>query len=200
MSDYPNLLIAIGASAGGLPVISQVVEQLPQSFQGTIVIANHRNPKAPNAMPEIIRRRTRITVAEPEDDSPIECTTIYIGAPAETVEVEDDDSDGDAVFDVEIDTSDYARLHRIDDLFKSVAEVAGKNAVGVVLTGMLWDGVEGLQAIHIAGGLCIVQDPEEAQFRSMPDNALSAVVPDFVGTADQIASYLTELGCQGRCD
>lgn len=199
MPDYPNLLIAIGASAGGLPAISRIVEQLPETYQGTIVIANHRDPKAPNVMSDIIRRRARIKVEEPEDESPIECTTIYIGAPAETVEVEDEDRDGEGNFDVDVDTSDYARIHRIDDLFKSVADVAGRNAVGVILTGMLWDGVDGLKAISAAGGKCIVQDPVEAQFKSMPENALEAVVPDFVGTTDAIAEFLVQLAEEREC-
>lgn len=199
MPDYPNLLIAIGASAGGLQAITKILEKLPESLQATIIIANHRDPKSPNVMSSIIRRSTRLTVKDAEDDLPIECTTVYLGGPAETVEVEGEDHGRIANLDVDTKTSFVARSQRIDDLFKSVAEVAGKNAVGVVLSGMLWDGVEGLQAIKKAGGVCIVQDPEEAMFRSMPENALELVDADFVGTTREIASYLMELAVEKEC-
>jgi two-component system chemotaxis response regulator CheB len=94
--------------------------------------------------------------------------------------------------------SEY-RIQRIDELFLSAARHARHNAVGIILSGTLWDGVEGLRAIHDAGGKCIVQDPGEAAVEDMPRNALKSVDVDFVGTTDEIASLLVELAAGRSC-
>ncbi|XZE45180.1 chemotaxis protein CheB [Pirellulaceae bacterium SH467] len=197
MDDIPHfndrLLVAIGASAGGLKEIVTIVESLPTWFAGTLVVATHRDPRAPNVLADILTKRARIRVDEPEDEEQLECTTIYVGKANERVEVDN------AEFSIERDSSNYARLHRIDDLFESVAKSAGKDAVGVILSGMLSDGVEGLKAIHDAGGYCVVQSPTDAEFPSMPSNALSRVDVDFVGTAQEIASYIMEISLGRNC-
>ncbi|QDT11558.1 chemotaxis protein CheB [Planctomycetes bacterium K23_9] len=188
-----GLVVAIGASAGGFQEICLIVEQLPTQFAGTLLIATHRQPDKPNTLATILGHLARVEVDEPVDEECMECTTIYVGAPNERVEVEGEE------FDVEDDRSRHARIHRIDDLFKSVAESAGKNAVGIILSGMLEDGKEGLRAIHKAGGFCMVQDPGDADFRSMPDNALDAVPIAFVGTTQAISSKLMEISIGRRC-
>lgn len=193
--DKPNnsLVVAIGASAGGFKEICLIVEQLPTWFAGTLLIATHREPDQPNTLAAILANRARVEVDEPVDEESMECTTIYVGAPNERVEVDGDE------FDVEDDRSRHARIHRIDDLFKSVAESAGKNAVGIILSGMLKDGTDGLKASHEAGGFCMVQDPGDAAFSSMPDNALDAVPIAYVGTTEDISSKLMELALGRRC-
>ncbi|AMV31499.1 Chemotaxis response regulator protein-glutamate methylesterase [Pirellula sp. SH-Sr6A] len=197
MDDIPHfndrLLVAIGASAGGLREIVTIVESLPTWFAGTLVVATHRDPRSPNILAEILAKRASIRVDEPTDEAQLECTTIYVGKANERVEVDQEE------FSVETDSSSYARLHRIDDLFTSVAKSAGKDAVGVILSGMLSDGVEGLKAINDAGGYCIVQSPADADFPSMPTNALSHVDVDFVGTAQEIASFIMEISLGRNC-
>ena len=190
----PNLIVAIGASAGGFKEIVTIVEKLPQWFAGTVVFATHREPKHENVLADILSKRARVRVDEPEDEKCLECTTIYVGCPDETVEVDGKE------FDVEIDTSFYARMRRIDDLFQSVAESAGKNAVGVILSGMLSDGTAGMKAIKDAGGRCIVQAPDDAVCSSMPLSALKEVDPVFVGTAAEISSFLMEIALGEKCE
>ena len=190
----PNLTVAIGASAGGFKEIVTIVEGLPQWFAGTLIVATHREPKHENMLAEILAKRARVRVEEPEDEENLECTTIYVGCGDETVEV-----DG-RQFDVEVDTSRYARMHRIDDLFESVAQSAGKNAVGVILSGMLNDGTAGMRAIKDAGGRCIIQSPSDARWPSMPLHALEEVEPVFVGTAAEISSFLMEMALGEKCD
>lgn len=188
-----NLIVAVGASAGGFREIVTIVEGLPSWFAGTLIIATHREPKHENLLANILAQRARVRVDEPEDDECLECTTIYVGHSDETVEVDGKE------FDVEVDTSRYARMHRIDDLFKSVAESAGENAVGVILSGMLSDGKEGMRAIRNAGGRCIVQSPSDAEYPSMPLHALSEIEPVFVGTAAEICSYIMEMALGEHC-
>lgn len=182
----PHLVIAIGASAGGLREILHLVEKFPPDVNATMVIATHRESSTRNRLAELVSSRARVRVDVPEDEECLERTTIYVGRPDDRVEVDDDE------FDVEVEAAPYARIRRIDDLFFSVAESAGPNAVGIILSGMLSDGVKGLKAISAAGGRCIVQAPEDAAYPSMPDHALDAVDVDFVGTTEEIASILFE--------
>jgi two-component system chemotaxis response regulator CheB len=189
----PNLVVAIGASAGGLPEIRTILELLPESFQGVIIVVNHRDPQRKSTLVDILGHYSRLKVVAPSDEDDLECTTIYVGAPNQLVQIE-----GDA-FEVETDWLGKFRRTKIDELFQSVAESAGANAVGVVLSGMLWDGVAGLKAIRENGGYCIVQDPKDASFKSMPENALKEVVADFVGTSEEIANRLVEIASGRSC-
>lgn len=193
-TKYPNLLIVIGASAGGLQQIIRIVEKLPTHFQATLLVACHREPSGPNMLQDILTRHTGLRVRQPVEGEKLCCTTIYVGSPAESVEI-----DGNRIHS-EIDVSDVARMERIDDLFITAAQSARENTVGVILTGMLSDGVEGLKAIHAAGGYCIVQDPKDAKFESMPKNALAEVEADFVGTSDEIAERLIRLAEGRSCE
>lgn len=81
----------------------------------------------------------------------------------------------------------------IDPLFRSAAAVFGHRVVAVLLSGMLHDGVEGLAAVRLAGGLCVVQDPDDALFSSMPRAALAALVPDHCLPVADIAPLLVRL-------
>lgn len=191
-SPNQNLLVVIGASAGGLPVITRIVQQLPQTFQGAILVATHRDPsQTTNMLKNVLGYNSRLRVRQPVEGEKITCTTIYVGRSCDSIVVDGREIHLDFVDEVR-------RLRRIDELFLSAA-VAGKNAVGVILSGMLWDGVEGLKAIHEAGGKCIVQDPLEALFPDMPQHALDEVPVDFVGTADEIASVLMEMATGRHC-
>lgn len=191
--EYRNLLIAIGSSAGGYPEVVKIISALPSDFQACIVLASHRGPHVPNTLVEALASKARISVVEPWDDECLQCTNIYVGAPNQRVEV-----DGDH-FEIMVDTTNRSRIRRIDDLFESVARSAGNNAVGIVLSGMLSDGVAGLKAINDAGGICIVQDPEDADYGMLPINALEKVDVHFVGPSEDIAKLLVALASQRTC-
>lgn len=155
-----------------------------------MVIASHRAPESTNLLLEILARRASIQVLQPEDEECLVCTAIYIGDSRATVKVVG------GSFSVKEDVSAVSRIRRIDDLFVSVAQSAGARAVGVILSGMLSDGVAGLRAIHEAGGTCLVQNPHQATFDSMPENALASVPADFVGSTDEIAARIVEIAHQ----
>lgn len=183
----PETVIAVGASAGGLDQIVTLVSNLPPHFRGSLIVANHRNPYAPNRLAHILNRWASVHVHEPEDNESLECSSIYVGKTSDTVRVQN------GALDVTHDVSRYARMKRIDELFNSVAQSAGRNAIGIILSGMLSDGVEGLASIKAAGGYCMVQHPDEAEYRMMPDNALLRLTPDFIGTTKQISVQINEL-------
>lgn len=192
-SDYPNLLIGIGASAGGLAPLLEIIDHLSHGFQGALLIATHRPPNAPIEYPTILQRYTRLHVSAPVHSEKLSCAHVYIARPDMVLTV-----DGRSVH-LEYDPERLRRLQRIDDLFTSIAENAGPNSVGVILSGALFDGIEGLKAIKAAGGTCMVQNPQDAVFKSMPLSALAAIDCDVIGTPLEIASHLIELAAGRRC-
>lgn len=185
--ELPHLLIVIGASAGGLVEFVEIVRGLPDDFRAIVVVATHREPGAPNHLRSILDGASLMPVSEPVEGQSMVCATIYVGDSSDSVQV-----DGGA-FRVVRDITRVARMHRVDDLFETAALSAKSNCVGVVLSGMLNDGTRGLKAIHDAGGYCIVQDPNDADFAGMPENALKGVAAHFVGTTDRIVDKLIEL-------
>jgi len=189
-ATYPNLLIAIGASAGGLQEILRVVGEAPDDFSASIVVATHRSATEENLLAEIISQNTRLSVVSAVDGDSLSCAHLYVGRGQDMITVEGRN------IDINLDIENYRRLERINDLFKSVAETAGKNAVGVILSGSLSDGVDGLEAIKKVGGYCCVQHPEDAEFSSMPIHAIERVDCDFIGTAREIGVRLVELAAQ----
>ena len=192
-TTYSNLVVAIGGSAGAFSEIVTIISKLPEDYQGCILVATHRNPAHPNIMVDVLGFKAHVEIAEPSDHECLECTTVFVGAPDEKVEVSFDE------FHIERDPEGKSKLKRIDDLFSSVAKSAKHNAVGVILSGMLSDGVQGLKDIHDAGGYCIVQDPDDARYDSMPVKALSKVAANFTGTAEEIADVLIEIGEGRKC-
>lgn len=193
-TGFPNLLVVIGASAGGLQPIREIISHLPFTFQATVIVATHRDRQSQrNHLAEILRHDARLAVREPVAGDSLNCTTIYVGEPSKVVRV--------AGREVQLDdlTGELARCRQIDALFLSAARYAGRNAAGVILSGMLWDGVAGLQAIHEAGGKCIVQDPADAAYDELPRRALEEVDVDFIETPIGIAGVLVELAADRSC-
>lgn len=191
--DHQNLLIAIGSSAGGYPEIVKIVSALPKDFQASIILASHRSPNVKNSLVDALAHRAAISVIQPDDEDAVECTHIYVGAPSQSVAV-----DG-TLFDIQDDRTDRGRISRIDDLFESVAQSAGKNAVGILLSGLLSDGVAGMQSIGNAGGVCIVQSPQDAQYEMLPKNALANATVHFAGTTEDIVEVLIAIASERQC-
>ena len=192
--EIPNLLIVIGASAGGLDALTRLLDRLPPTLQATVVIATHRPPDSPgNRLAEILRRHSGVRVNEPEDGDALSCATLVVGAPSEFVTIRGDRLGIDAMHERAM------RMQRIDALFESAADHAGPNSVGVILSGTLWDGTAGLQAISEAGGHCLIQDPDDAQFAGMPLSAMRCVDADRIGTAEQLAKCIVEIASERRC-
>lgn len=189
-SKRSRFIVAIGGSAGSFTEIVKIVSSLSSNFEGSVVIATHRTPSRRNTLVEVLRHRAKIRVIEPTDEESVQCTTVYVGNSRDRVSLEGGE------FEIAEDSSGIARHRRIDDLFHSVAASAKANAVGVILSGMLYDGTEGLRAIHDAGGVCMVQDPEQAINDSMPKHAIAGVPTARVGTTEEIMSWLMEISAE----
>jgi two-component system, chemotaxis family, protein-glutamate methylesterase/glutaminase len=178
-------LIAIGTSWGGLDALSRLLEQLHADVHQPIVVAQHRSVDSERGMlPRLLQHHTRRLVSDPDDKTPLEADHVYLSPPDYHLLVED----GHLALSTDAPVQ-FARPS-VDVLFESVAAAYGRSAVGIVLTGANADGAAGLAAIKDHGGVAIVQEPEDAERRTMPDAALAATTTDAVLRLDDIPLFL----------
>ena len=181
-------LIAMASSAGGLEALSVVLSHLPGDFPAAIVVVQHLDPNHQSLMAEILNRRTTLRIKQAEEGDLIEPSAVHIAPPDRDLLVNGDGT---------LSLSHSERVHFVrpsaDLLFESAAASYGPRAIAVVLTGTGQDGNMGVRAIANRGGVVIVQDPETANFRGMPDAALKTGCVDFVRGLEAIPGLLSSL-------
>jgi len=185
-------LVAMGASWGGLRAVEAVLAALPQDFPASVVIAQHRQVDANDGtLVRLLDARCALTVLEAEDKQALDPGVVLV-APADyhlLVET------GAVALSVDAPLN-YSRPS-IDILLSSAADAYGDRVAGVVLTGSNADGALGLAQIAARGGTAIVQDPETAERREMPDAALWATPEARVLALEQIGPALARLAAAG---
>lgn len=179
-------IVAIGASAGGIQVLLDLVRALPVGFPAALLVVVHIGTRK-SVLPQLLDRAGALPAAYARQGEPIVPGRIYLAPPDMHLLVED----GHIVL------SSGPRENRfrpaIDPLFRSVAQDFGRRVVGIVLSGALTDGTVGLASIKGRGGVTIVQDPAEAIISAMPANALAEVNIDYVLTTVGIQDFLMSL-------
>jgi two-component system chemotaxis response regulator CheB len=183
-------IIVMGASAGGVESLADLVPTLSKNLAASVFVVVHVAPQSRNLLPAILQKSTALKVSAPEDKTPIEPGRIYIARADHHMLLEEGT--------IRIIRGPKENRHRpaIDPLFRSAAWVYGPRVVGVVLSGALDDGTAGLWAIKTCGGVTIVQDPAEAIQPDMPRNALDNVEVDHCLKLDAIGPLLNDLAAQ----
>jgi two-component system, chemotaxis family, protein-glutamate methylesterase/glutaminase len=181
-------LVVIGASWGGLQAIETVLSGLQDGFPIPIAIAQHRAvDSGSGALSHVLSVRSGLEVCEAGDKDPIEAGHVYIAPPDYHLLVEPEG------FALSVEGMVHHSRPSIDVLFDSAADTYGDRLIGVILTGANADGSYGLKRIKRRGGVTIVQDPETAEKREMPDAAISTGAADEVLPLERIAPRLQEL-------
>jgi two-component system chemotaxis response regulator CheB len=159
-------IVTLGASAGGIETLRRLVSGLPDSYPGAIFVVVHIGPESRSEIPAILSRAGPLPAVRAEHGMPIRHGVIHIAPPDEHLLVEPGR--------LAVVHGPVENRHRpaIDPLFRSAAWAYGPRVVGVVLSGSLDDGTAGLWAIKSCGGTTIVQEPSEALYPDMPNNAL----------------------------
>lgn len=184
----PFPVVAIGASAGGLEAMRQLFAHVPADSGMGFVVIQHLDPDRPSMLTQVLGKATRLSVVEATDGMRVEPDRVHVIPSGADLTIQH----GTLALGRRQTTG---RLHLpIDTFFRSLAEDGKDRAIGVVLSGSGADGTEGLRAIKAEGGIAIVQEPESAHFRSMPESAITAEVVDFRGTPEGIANELARLG------
>ena len=163
-------IVVVGASAGGVEALTELVASLPESLDAAVVVVLHVAAAGPSLLPKILDRAGPLPSGHVRHHEQLEHGRIYVAPPDQHLTLS---SDGLAV----LGRGPRENGHRpsIDQLFRSAAEAYGPRATGVILTGALDDGSVGLAAVARAGGRTLVQAPETALYPSMPKAALAAV-------------------------
>ena len=182
-------LIAIGASTGGTQAITEVITQLPSSVPG-IVIVQHMPPVFTKSYAERLNSMSRINVKEAEHGDRILRGTAFIAPGGRHMSIRRDG----AMYYLELSDGPPVNYVKpaVDILFRSVARFAGKNALGVILTGMGEDGARGLKEMREHGALTMAQDEASCVVFGMPKRAIEMEAVDRVLPLSQIPRHLLD--------
>ena len=180
--------VVIGASAGGVQALGTLLAALPADLRPPCFVVLHLPRERPSLLPEIFSPHCRRPIEEAQDKEPVQAGTVYIAPPDYHLLIDRGPT-------VALSTDELVHFSRpsIDVLFESAADVYGKGLLGIILTGWNQDGADGLEAVHRAGGLTIVQHPDTAEAPVMPQSALARSRARFVLTLEEIAELLKAL-------
>jgi two-component system chemotaxis response regulator CheB len=180
-------LVVIGASAGGFQPLRSLLAQLPARLPAALAVVIHRHPYSASILADVLSRRSAMPVVEPIDGEAIERGRVYIAPRDQHLTV------NDGKFALSRGAKEHYTRPAVDPLFRSAARSYGRRTIGIVLSGFGDDGVSGLIAIKSAGGLSIVQHPDEAEHDSMPQSAIRRDNVDAILSIDELAARLPAL-------
>lgn len=161
--------VVIGGSAGAIFALSHILPSLPPDYPVPIFVAVHVPAEKHSSIAQLFQSTCRLTVKEAEDKEPILRGTVYFAPPDYHVLVEHDRH-------LSLSSDEPVNYSRpsIDVLFESAADAYRDGLLAVILTGTNHDGAQGVRAVCEAGGMALVQTPESAEARVMPEAALAA--------------------------
>ncbi|RYD93925.1 MAG: chemotaxis protein CheR, partial [Sphingobacteriales bacterium] len=187
-TSKPYPIVAIGASAGGIEALQELLAHLPAKTGMTFVYVQHSDAEKASALVSILSRATSMNVVEAADDMPMRADHIYV-SPGGLLTIVN------STLRLRQRRTDETNFLPINHLFQSLAEHSRIPMVGVILSGSATDGVLGLKAIKAAGGLTFAQD-DTAKFQSMPQGAIADGAVDLVLSPKEIADELARISEQ----
>ncbi|KQZ34184.1 chemotaxis protein CheB [Duganella sp. Root1480D1] len=180
--------VVIGASAGGVNALLQVLPALPRGYRLPIVVVLHVRSGRHNQLVDVFQQRVQVPVREAGDKDDIIPGTLYFAPAGYHLLLESEHS-----FSLSCDAPVHFARPAIDITMETAADVFGANMAGILLTGANNDGAEGMAAIGRGGGLTVVQDPQEANVGVMPLEAIRVRPPDLILPLEKIKQLLLML-------
>lgn len=180
-------IVGIGASAGGIQALRTFFKSLPERTGVAFVVIVHLAPEHHSELPHILAARTKMPVSQVNEAVPIEADHVYVTPPDRQLEITTDNHIAAVAFE-----HPRARRAPIDIFFRSLAEQHG-DGFAIILSGAGSDGSAGLKFIREAGGIILVQDPDDAEYGSMPRNAIATGLADFIVPVRDMGQKLAEL-------
>jgi two-component system CheB/CheR fusion protein len=178
------VVIGIGASAGGIDALTELLQEMPTALGAAIVIVQHLDPTHASSLDSILDQRTTLPVEEARDGTIVEPDHVYVIPPNRDLEIKR------GRLRLRPQDAQQGTRRAIDHFFQSLAQDRGPHAIGIILSGTGNDGTAGLRAIHAQGGLSFVQDPDEAEQQGMPRHAIQEARPDAVLPAAEISEMV----------
>src|SRR5262245_28337252 len=180
------VIVAIGASAGGIRALQNFFSVMPADTGAAFVVIVHLDPDRRSEMPNILASRTAMPVVQVHSRQKIEANHVYVLPPDRRLEM----------VDHEISAAAFEEAHGqrspIDQFFRSVAERVA-DGFALIFSGAGSDGVVGVRAVKESGGIIMVQEPSEAEYPSMPRAAIATGVVDVVLPVRELATRLSDL-------
>ncbi|QIK37275.1 PAS domain-containing protein [Caldichromatium japonicum] len=180
---FDGYVVCIGASAGGLDALEKFFKACPIDLGVAFVVVQHLSPDHKSMMSNLLARHTAMPVTMVEDDMPMEADHVYLIPPGAIMHV----------------TKGHLHLTPknprgltlpIDIFFSSLADIYGRKAVGIILSGTGTDGTRGAVAINAAGGFLMAQEPESAKFDGMPRSVIATGLVDAILPAEELPARL----------
>ena len=179
-------IVGIGASAGGLEALTELLKHLPADTGMGFVLVQHLDPQHESALTQLLARVTPMPVCEVTDNLRVEANCVYVIPPNMKLAIKQ------GMLKLQSRPPGRMPPRSIDFFFESLAQDQHERAIGVILSGAATDGTIGLEAIKAEGGIAFAQD-ESARYDSMPRNAIAAGCVDFVFPPENIAKELARI-------
>ncbi len=180
------VVVAIGASAGGLQALQSFFAAIPDNTGAAFVVIVHLDPTHRSELADILSTRTRMPVSQVNAREKLQPDHVYVIPPDRRLQL----------IDHEISAQEFKEPPRqrtpVDAFFRSLAEQLGEG-FAVILSGAGSDGALGVRAVKEAGGIILVQDPAEAEYASMPRSAIKTGPADFVLPVRELAKKLADV-------
>ncbi len=183
--DFP--VVGLGASAGGLKALQQFFEQMPAENGMAFVVIMHLSPQHESHAADILQNSTRMPVVQVNERIKVEPNRVYVIPPTKHLAM------ADGFIRLTDPDRELGRHIAIDLFFRTLAETHRTHSACVVLSGTGADGSVGLKRLKEAGGIAIAQDPQDAEYDSMPRNAINTGMVDFVLPVTEIPEKLIEI-------
>ncbi len=180
--------IAMGASFGGMESVKKVITGLPSDFKIPIAVVLHIGSNNIDTYMSVLQKHSHYKVKEAEEKEALKEQTIYFAPPNYHLLIEED-------FTLSLSTDEKVNFSRpaIDVLFETAAWSVKNHLIGILLTGSNKDGAAGLQTIKEHGGTTIVENPETASAKTMPETAIKICNPDYILNLKDIAAKIVEI-------
>lgn len=178
------LVVGLGASAGGIQALKEFFARVPAESSMAYVVILHLSPDHDSQLAEVLQSASAIPVTQVENHIRVEPNHVYVIPPNKSLMM------NDGHLDISNMTSTEVRRAPVDIFFRTLAESHRARAVSVVLSGTGANGSMGMKRVKEMGGLCIVQDPSEAEYDDMPRHSLATGLVDYALPVSEIPAQI----------
>ncbi|MFZ9045474.1 MAG: CheR family methyltransferase [Cyclobacteriaceae bacterium] len=190
----PKNLICIGASAGGLQAVTDLLHYIPSDINNhiAVVLAQHLSPTYKSRLTELLSRETSLEVLETTADHKLEAGKMYICPPDREIYVEGE------MLHLTKSPIGIGPKPSVDSFISSVTPEWASKTIAVILSGTGSDGSRGVEDLSDRGGIIMVQHPKSAKYDGMPQAAISTNLADYIGTPKEIAAQIKDFVKNGQ--
>jgi two-component system, chemotaxis family, CheB/CheR fusion protein len=181
------LIVAIGASAGGIEASTELLRNMPTNTGMAFVIVQHLDPKHQSFLTELLSKETKMKVLEVKNGMEVQPNHVYVIPPNASMAIHNQS--------LQLGTRGESRTAHmsIDDFMRTLAQEQGNRAIGVILSGLGTDGTLGMTEIQAQGGVTFAQEEKSAKFDGMPHSAIASGCVDYVLPPKGIARELARI-------